>query len=97
MEFTLEKLDMKKIKEVYLLRGYEKKSDEHYCMSCALTQDANDDFKLRLLLSKKTHSIGDIKSFITYIKKAGMEFTADVLQSDFDKFYNNRGFQRIKG
>lgn len=97
MDFTLEQIDTKQVKNVYLLRGYNDLNEDHYCFNLVLMQHLDNTFSAKLALANKTLTITDGKDLFKYLKKIGVEFTADVLQDDFDKFYNTRGFQRIKG
>ena len=98
MHFSLEEINLEEIKQLYFFRGYENEGDDSYCTSLVLLGDNNDDaeFKIALWLSKKTLSITDIKGLLKYLKKAGMKCHADVLKSDFDKFYDARSFKRVK-
>ena len=97
MEFTLEQIDVKQIKNVYLLRGYDDLKEDHYCFNLVLMQNLDNSFSAKLALSDKTLTISDGKDLFKYLKKVGVKFTADVLQDDFDRFYNTRGFKRIQG
>lgn len=96
MKFLLEEIDLTKINQLYFLRGYEKKDDDNYCMSMVLMGNDTNEFKATLFLSNKTLSITDGKELLKYLKNTGMKFTAEVLKSDFDKFYNSRVFERLK-
>jgi hypothetical protein len=96
MKFLLEEIDLTKIKQLYFLRGYEKDENDKFCMSMVLLGDNDDEFKGALLLSRKQLTITDGKDLIKYLKASGMRITAEVLKTDFDKFYNSRAFEKIK-
>ncbi|MBE9485449.1 MAG: hypothetical protein IMY74_11410, partial [Bacteroidetes bacterium] len=90
MKFLLEKIDLSEIKQLYFLRGYENKEDNNYCMSMALLGDDNDEFTIKLLLSQKTLSIKEGKNLLKYLKGTGLKLVAEVLKSDFERFYNTK-------
>ena len=96
MHFSLEEINLEKIKQLYFLRGYENEGDEKYCTSMVLLGDYEAEFKMALWLSKKTLSITDFKGVFRYLKSSGMSCHADVLKSDFEKFYAKRSFKRVK-
>jgi len=96
MKFLLEKIDLEKIKQLYFLRGYEKDEDDNFCTSMVLLGDNKDEFKAALLLSSKSLTTTDGKDLIKYLKNSGMKITAEVLKTDFDKFYNTRAFEKIR-
>ena len=95
MKFLLEEINLEEIKQLYFLRGYENEEDENYCTSMVLMGDDDSEFTVALFLSKKTMSITDGKALLQYLKKAGMSCHADVLESDFNKFYGARSFKRV--
>ena len=96
MKFLLEKIDLTKIKQLYFLRGYEKAEDDNFCTSMVLLGDNKDEFKAALFLSRKLLNITDGKELIKYLQNSGLKITAEVLKTDFDKFYNSRAFERVK-
>ena len=96
MRFLLEKIDLSKIKQLYFLRGYKKAEDDNFCTSMVLLGDNDDEFKAALLLSRKQLTQTDGKDLMKYLKNTGMKITAEVLKTDFDKFYNSRSFEKIK-
>lgn len=97
MKFLLEEINLEEIKQLYFLRGYEGDEDNSYCTSMVLIGNNDDEFKITLFLSQKTLSITDMKGFLEYLKKAGMSWHAEVLESDFDKFYDKRSFKKVRG
>ena len=96
MEFTLEEIDMAKVKQLYFLRGYKDKDDDHYMCSLVLIGDEEQNFEVCLFISQETLSISEWKSLMKFAKKSGLKLCADTLKADFDKFYNARAFERIK-
>ena len=96
MKFLLEKIDLEKIKQLYFLRGYENEEDNNFCTSMVLLGDNKDEFKAALFLSRKLLNTTDGKELIKYLQNSGMKITADVLKTDFDKFYNTRAFEKIR-
>ena len=95
MNFLLEEIDLEKIKQLYFLRGYKEEGDENYCMSMVLLGD-KDEFKIALFSSSKLLTIKEGKELIKYLSNTGMKLTAEVLKTDFDRFYNTRAFEKIK-
>jgi hypothetical protein len=95
MTFTLEQLDLTKIKSIYLLRGYKDGEDDHYCTVMILAGDEDHDYEIKLFLSSQVLSIKDGKELFRYLKGQGMKLHADVLESDFERFYLARSFKRI--
>jgi len=96
MKFLLEKIDLSKIKQLYFLRGYEEAKDDKFCTSMVLLGGNNDELKGALLLSRKQLTITNGKELIKYLKSTGMKITAEVLKTDFDRFYNTKAFEKIK-
>lgn len=95
MVFRLEKIDLSKIKQLYFLRGYENEEDENYCISMVLLGDDKEEFTISLLISRKQLTISDGKGLIKYLKKVGMKLKAEVLKTDFDRFYSRKSFKKI--
>ena len=96
MNFLLEEIDLKKIKQLYFLRGYKDKKDDHYQLSLVLLGNEDDEFEICLFSSNKILSISDWKSLMKYAKETGLKLNAKTLKTDFDKFYNTRAFEKIK-
>ena len=96
MNFNLEKIDLSKVKNLHFLRGYEKETDDNYCLSLVLLGDEDNDYSVNLFLSRKTLTIIDWKDLLKYAKKSGLKLHADTLKADFEKFYNSRAFKRVK-
>jgi len=96
LNFNLEKIDLSKVKNLHFLRGYEKETDDNYCLSLVLLGDEDDDYSVNLFISKKALTITDWKELMKYAKESGLELHADTLKADFEKFYNTRAFKRIK-
>ena len=96
MNFNLEKIDLSKVKNLHFLRGYEKETDDNYCLSLVLLGDEDDNYSVNLFISKKNLTITDWKNLWKYAKKSGLKLHADTLEADFKKFYNSRAFKRIK-
>lgn len=96
MIFRLEKIDLSEVKQLYFLRGYENEEAEHYCSSLVLVGNKDDEFMVELFLSQKTLTISDWRDLMKYAKGLGLKLYAEVLETDFDKFYDNRSFKRVK-
>lgn len=95
MKFLLEKIDLEKIKQIYLLRGYRKEEDDSYRMSMVLIGDTQNEFELKLLQSIKVLSISDGKDLLKYLRETGLKIIAEVLKADFERFYNTKSFEKI--
>ena len=61
-----------------------------------LVGDINNEFTIKLLTAKKTLTIKEGKDLLEYLKTSGMKCSAEVLKTDFDKFYDARAFEKIK-
>jgi len=94
LKFTLEKIDLSKIKDLYFLRGYQC-DDEAYCVSAILRVNHKNELDASLLHSNKLLSVSDAKNLIKYLKNMGMKVTAEVLKTDFDRFYSKNSFKKI--
>jgi len=95
MKFILEEIDLTKVKQLYFLRGYEKSEDDNYCMSLVLIGNEQEEFSVHLFISRKTLSIRDWKELMKYAKESGLKLHAEILQEDFNKFYNTKVFKRL--
>ena len=96
MIFNLERIDLFKVKSLYFLRGYENQDEDHYCTSMVLFGNEENEYEPCLFISKKTLGIKDGKELLRYLKNRGMKLTsANVLEADFDRFYNSRAFKKV--
>ncbi len=96
MEFTLEKIDLSKVKQLYFARGYKDTNQDHYTLSLVLVGDKKQEFEVCLFSSQETLTITEWKELMKAAKETGLKLCAKTLKADFDKFYNNRAFERIK-
>lgn len=96
MEFMLEEIDLTKVKQLYFARGYKNANQDHYTLSLVLIGDEDQEFKVCLFSSQKTLTISEWKELMKAARKTGLKLCAETLKTDFDKFYNNRAFERIK-
>lgn len=82
--------------KIYLIRGYEKESDNSYCMVMLLVGNNQNKYEVKGFLSQKTLSVGDSRSLYRYLKSLGLELYANVLKTDFKRFYEKRKFRTIE-
>lgn len=96
MNFTLEEVDLSRVKQLYFARGYKDVDQDHYTLSLVLVGDEDQEFKVCLFSAHETLTITEWKELMKAARKTGLKLSADTLKTDYDKFYNARAFERIK-
>lgn len=81
---------------IYLIRGYEKESDSNYCLIMLLVGNDQNKYEIKGFLSRKFLREDDFKTLYKYLQSLGLELYANVLKTDFKRFYEKRKFKTIE-